>query len=418
MCDTKSRRISRLNSGSANCAYNSLGDRIIQSVGITTTNYTLDIAAGLTQVLADGENTYLYGTGRIAQQGAAGRQYFLGDALGSVRQLADSTGEITLVQNYQPYGKVAFTSGGGSSSYGFTAEMADITGLIYLRARYYAPSQGRFLTRDIWQGDLTRPLSLNGWNYVEGNPANFTDPTGLWACRGNPNCKMWVRNSLAILRLSGPTGQRLVDFFNQCDRQISARNVVRNFYPCYGTTYALQPTPGLIIDFVGTVRPGNEFTDGSALFPTRLQLKNASHIIFSPNPTGYGVVVFGHEISHYAQGVHRITVQGEILARFVEQQLRGDLRSSYGDISYGVETTASMVRFNPFSTSGLRDAQVWMIANLGPDQAWLPLTMWGFMLQPEWLKRFAVHVQIPLPPIPPAVPPPTPPGSPPGTPTP
>ena len=26
-----------------------------------------------------------------------------------------------------------------------------------------------FLTRDIWQGDLTRPLSQNSWNYVEGN---------------------------------------------------------------------------------------------------------------------------------------------------------------------------------------------------------------------------------------------------------
>jgi len=34
--------------------------------GVTTT-YTLDLAAGLTQVLADGTHTYLYGNGRIAQ---------------------------------------------------------------------------------------------------------------------------------------------------------------------------------------------------------------------------------------------------------------------------------------------------------------------------------------------------------------
>jgi hypothetical protein len=34
------------------------------------------------------------------------------------------------------------------------------------------------LTRDTWQGDYTRPLSLNRWNYVEGNPINYTDPSG------------------------------------------------------------------------------------------------------------------------------------------------------------------------------------------------------------------------------------------------
>jgi len=37
---------------------------------------------------------------------------------------------------------------------------------------------GRFLTRDTWSGDANRPLSLNRWGYVEGNPVNLTDPTG------------------------------------------------------------------------------------------------------------------------------------------------------------------------------------------------------------------------------------------------
>jgi len=50
--------------------------------------------------------------------------------------------------------------------------------LIYLRARYYAPGDGRFISRDSWDGDYNRPLSLNRWNYVEGNPVNFVDPLG------------------------------------------------------------------------------------------------------------------------------------------------------------------------------------------------------------------------------------------------
>jgi YD repeat-containing protein len=48
-------------------AYNGLGDRTHQSIGGVVTTYTLDLEAGLTQVLADGTFTYLYGNGRIAQ---------------------------------------------------------------------------------------------------------------------------------------------------------------------------------------------------------------------------------------------------------------------------------------------------------------------------------------------------------------
>ena len=79
--------------------YNGLGDRLETTTnGITTTHYTLDLAAGLTQVLDDGTFTYLYGNGRVAQYDATGAQYFLGDALGSVRQIVDSSGEVLLAR--------------------------------------------------------------------------------------------------------------------------------------------------------------------------------------------------------------------------------------------------------------------------------------------------------------------------------
>jgi hypothetical protein len=50
--------------------------------------------------------------------------------------------------------------------------------LIYLRARYLDTSQGRFISKDTWPGDYNRPLSLNGWNYVEADPINGLDPSG------------------------------------------------------------------------------------------------------------------------------------------------------------------------------------------------------------------------------------------------
>jgi YD repeat-containing protein len=119
-------------------AYNGQGDRVSQTAGITTTTYTLDLAAGLTQVLFDGTDTYLYGAGRIAQYDTSGAQYFLGDALGSVRQLVNADGEVLLAQSYEPYGAVLESVGEGTSSYGFAAEMRDsYIKLIYLRSRDY-----------------------------------------------------------------------------------------------------------------------------------------------------------------------------------------------------------------------------------------------------------------------------------------
>jgi RHS repeat-associated protein len=52
------------------------------------------------------------------------------------------------------------------------------SGMVYLRARYYASDTGRFISRDTWEGNYNQPLSLNRWNYVEGNPVNYSDPNG------------------------------------------------------------------------------------------------------------------------------------------------------------------------------------------------------------------------------------------------
>ncbi|NPV44514.1 MAG: RHS repeat-associated core domain-containing protein, partial [Firmicutes bacterium] len=51
-------------------------------------------------------------------------------------------------------------------------------GLIYLRARYYDPEVGSFISRDSYPGNLMRPLSQNRYIYVENNPINYIDPSG------------------------------------------------------------------------------------------------------------------------------------------------------------------------------------------------------------------------------------------------
>ncbi|MEW5868619.1 MAG: hypothetical protein AB1894_05035 [Chloroflexota bacterium] len=92
-------------------AYNGLGDRVTQTMDGDTTTYVLDTAAGLTQVLAKDDTTYLYGLGRIAQQGESSTEYFLGDALGSVRQLVDGDGVVMLARSTIPTARCWTASG-------------------------------------------------------------------------------------------------------------------------------------------------------------------------------------------------------------------------------------------------------------------------------------------------------------------
>ncbi len=102
------------------------------------------------------------------------------DALGSVRQLVDAAGQVTLAQSYDPFGVPVETSGSGESDFGYTGEWWEsYTELLFLRERYCDPSVGRFLTMDRWAGDVVWPGTLNNFIYVLDNPINVVDPQGL-----------------------------------------------------------------------------------------------------------------------------------------------------------------------------------------------------------------------------------------------
>ncbi len=138
-------------------------------------------------VLAVGTATYLYGPSTApgsAQGGRLGQyqtsmQYFGADGLGSVRQIFDASAQVVGSSRYDPFGNV-MSQGGTTSVFAFAGEQYDsATGLTYLRARYYSAAQGRFTTRDTWEGDQLSPLTLNAWNYTNGNPVNYADPAGM-----------------------------------------------------------------------------------------------------------------------------------------------------------------------------------------------------------------------------------------------
>ena len=187
--DQANRLISTtLNSTTSLFNYNGDGLRLKQTVNGVATTYAQDLAAPLPVVLQSKIATtitqYLYstGTGPLGQYTSGAWQYLLPDALGSVRQIADASGNIIRTQDYEPYGSLLNSNGSGQSVYGFTGEERDTTGLIFLRARYMQPRLGIFLSHDPADGDVMQPGSMSGFSYAEGNPVNATDPSGQAIC--------------------------------------------------------------------------------------------------------------------------------------------------------------------------------------------------------------------------------------------
>ncbi|WP_342592578.1 RHS repeat-associated core domain-containing protein [Cohnella thailandensis] len=73
-----------------------------------------------------------------------------------------------------------------SSSIRYSGEFFDAeVGLYYLRARYYDPYVGRFISRDSYEGQADDPMSLNRYTYTHNNPLIFWDPTGHWVASDN-----------------------------------------------------------------------------------------------------------------------------------------------------------------------------------------------------------------------------------------
>ncbi len=85
---------------------------------------------------------------------------------------------------HHPYGEERGTS---STEYKFATYQREASGLDYALNRYYSSVYGRFLSSDPYRasGGPSDPGSWNRYAYVQGDPVNFNDPTGLYLSRSS-----------------------------------------------------------------------------------------------------------------------------------------------------------------------------------------------------------------------------------------
>ena len=94
-------------------------------------------------------------------------------------QIVDESGKIVNSYAYDEWGNILEQEEELSNPMRYRGEYYDEeSGFYYLRARYYDPTLGRFITRDSYEGQLTNPLSLNLYTYCHNNPLKYVDPSG------------------------------------------------------------------------------------------------------------------------------------------------------------------------------------------------------------------------------------------------
>ena len=165
--------------------YDGDGARVRATVGAATTTFLVDANRPLPQVLEErGAGgvliaAYTVADDLIRQVRGGTASYYLFDGTASTRLLTDAAGATTDRYTYDAFGRGLATAGTTENRYRFNGQSLDAeTSFYYLRARYFGPSMGRFLTMDSFAGSEVDPPSLHKYTYANNDPVNSSDPTG------------------------------------------------------------------------------------------------------------------------------------------------------------------------------------------------------------------------------------------------
>ena len=154
--------------------YNGDGQRVSKTVDGVTTQYVWDGDYIVMEKTGNSTTVYKRGNRLFANEKDGIKTFYRYNARGDVVQLTNASYAVTKTYRYDAFGNEQNIDANDTNPFRYCGEYYDTeTGYIYLRARYYDPIIGRFISED--------PIrdGLNWYVYCGNNPVMFFDPLGL-----------------------------------------------------------------------------------------------------------------------------------------------------------------------------------------------------------------------------------------------
>ena len=166
--------------GTVSYLYDPFGRRIYRSSGSGINIYAYDNNNLIEETNASGGVVVRYtqtdGVDEpVAMLRGGTTSYYEADGIGSVTSLSNTAGALAQTYTFDSFGNQTASSGSLTNAFRYAGREFDTETMLYfMRARYFDPASGRFISED--------PIGLNGginlFPYAANSPTNFIDPFG------------------------------------------------------------------------------------------------------------------------------------------------------------------------------------------------------------------------------------------------
>jgi len=167
--------------GTVSFKYDPFGRRIYKSSSSGTSVYAYDGDNPIEETNSSGGVVARYAQTQnvdepLAMLRSSTTSYYQADGLDSVSSLSNAAGALAQTYTFDSFGNTTASTGSLTNPLRYTGREFDSeTSLYYMRARYFDPATGRFLSED----PITFTGGINFYRYAKNNPGNLVDPFGL-----------------------------------------------------------------------------------------------------------------------------------------------------------------------------------------------------------------------------------------------
>ena len=241
--------------------YNGDGKRVSKTEGSDVTNYFYQDGSVLYTTDSQGNvkafnllNVFdILGTLRINGNNVSS-YFYTEDMRGSTVNVIDNSGNTVLSYWYDDFGQVNEYRESGNSLINevqYTGAIYDeLTGLLYLNARFYDPATGRFISQDTYRGERDDAGTWHLYAYCANDPVNYVDPSG----HKKITIGIDVTNKLNRLMLKNAKW-----LYNYASRMNKRYGIKRYQVGFVGKAFKAVGVGKILNTFIGLVKSGGEW---------------------------------------------------------------------------------------------------------------------------------------------------------------